>query len=166
VKWNIADHRGTHRVALQRNEAVFTVQVGDTTHTAEVLRFHAPQITLLLDGHRVIAGDVVWRNGHCQMQIDNMPFTFDVVTPGHDSPASGSAIAAGNAGRVLAPLPGRIVEVRVHEGDFVTAGQALCVIEAMKMQNEICAPHDGTVSGLTITVGDTVEGNATLCLLS
>lgn len=58
---------------------------------------------------------------------------------------------------VRAIIPGRIVALDVAPGDAVTAGQQLLVLEAMKMQNELRAPRDGTVDRIAIAVGETVE---------
>lgn len=60
-------------------------------------------------------------------------------------------------GSVTAPLPGRVLEVRVKEGERVKAGDVLLVLEAMKMANEIRASQDGLISTLHIKDGDTVE---------
>lgn len=62
----------------------------------------------------------------------------------------------------MAPIPGNVLQVRVDEGDVVEAGQVLCVIEAMKMENEITAPAGGTVTALTIAAGDLVAGGQQL----
>jgi len=59
-------------------------------------------------------------------------------------------------GRVKAPIPGLISRVLVAPGETVAAGQALVVLEAMKMENEIRAPFDGVVSSISTTVGETV----------
>jgi biotin carboxyl carrier protein len=56
-----------------------------------------------------------------------------------------------------AVIPGRVVSVAVAQGDTVTAGQPLLVLEAMKMQNELRAPRDGSVSRVVATAGTTVE---------
>jgi biotin carboxyl carrier protein len=58
---------------------------------------------------------------------------------------------------VRAIIPGRIVALNVAPGDTVTAGQQLLVLEAMKMQNELRAPQDGTIDRVAIAVGETVE---------
>ncbi|HEX9045197.1 MAG TPA: biotin/lipoyl-containing protein [Candidatus Limnocylindrales bacterium] len=67
--------------------------------------------------------------------------------------------SAGRSGplQVRAIIPGRIVAVSVAPGDEVTAGQQLLVLEAMKMQNELRAPRDGTVETIAVAVGATVE---------
>ena len=71
--------------------------------------------------------------------------------------AAASAPSAESNGKVKAPLPGKILEIRVSVGDKVTYNQPLCVLEAMKMENEICAPMAGTVSEVHISQGDTVD---------
>lgn len=59
-------------------------------------------------------------------------------------------------GRVKAPIPGLISRVLVAPGESVVAGQALVILEAMKMENEIRAPFDGVVSSVSANVGETV----------
>jgi biotin carboxyl carrier protein len=56
-------------------------------------------------------------------------------------------------------MPGRVVGIAVAEGDAVVAGQALLVLEAMKMQNEIQAETDGVVRKIHVTAGENVEGD-------
>jgi len=64
-------------------------------------------------------------------------------------------------GAVTAPMTGKIMSVKVKKGDPVKQGQALCVIEAMKMENEIVAPKAGTVQDVNVSEGSAVnEGDA------
>lgn len=72
-----------------------------------------------------------------------------------DQPGAGHAGGDGN-GSVESPMPGTIVAIKVAEGDTVTSGQAVVVIESMKMQNEISASIDGTVKKVACSVGDQV----------
>jgi biotin carboxyl carrier protein len=68
--------------------------------------------------------------------------------------------AAGVAGgpvTVRSVIPGRVVAVSVKVGDAVNAGQQILVVEAMKMQNEIRAPREGSVERIGVAVGDTIE---------
>lgn len=58
---------------------------------------------------------------------------------------------------IYAPMPGIILEVNVVAGDVVTEGATLCVLEAMKMENALVAPRNGTIKTVTINQGDTVE---------
>lgn len=73
------------------------------------------------------------------------------------APAPAAAAAPAGAGeKVNSPLPGVIVEVCVKEGQAVKAGQKLAVLEAMKMENEIPAPKDGTVTAIHVSKGDSI----------
>ena len=67
---------------------------------------------------------------------------------------------------VPSPLPGSIVSVKVEPGQAVTEGQALIIIESMKMENEILAHRDGTVVQVLVTKGAVVETGAPLLLLA
>ena len=66
------------------------------------------------------------------------------------------ASQAGNI-PVTAPMPGKILSIKVKEGDSVHSGDVLLVLEAMKMENDIVAPKDGTVVSINTKVGDSVE---------
>ena len=74
----------------------------------------------------------------------------------------------GNAGAVAvkAPMPGNIIKVNVKPGDAVKKGDVLVVLEAMKMENDVCAPEDGTVASVEVAKGATVETDAVLVTLN
>lgn len=63
-------------------------------------------------------------------------------------------------------MPGNILDVRCCGGKQVKAGEVLFILEAMKMENEICAPRDGTVTAVCVGKGATVETGSTLCTLA
>lgn len=82
------------------------------------------------------------------------------------APATAAAPASvGNGEQVSAPMPGTILEVKTSNGAQVKKGDVLFILEAMKMENEIFAPCDGTVSGLNITAGTSVETGTALCFV-
>ena len=62
------------------------------------------------------------------------------------------------SGSVVAPMPGTILKVLKASGDAVKAGEVVLILEAMKMENEITAPVDGTIGSLNLTEGSTVAG--------
>ncbi len=73
--------------------------------------------------------------------------------------------AAGHAGSLVAPTPGMVVRVLAAEGDQVTAGQPLVVLEAMKMEHTVTAPAGGTVTALPVAAGDQVTTGQVIALM-
>ena len=73
------------------------------------------------------------------------------------APVSAKPAAVGS-GSVAAPMPGTILKVLKATGDSVKAGEVVLILEAMKMENEITAPVDGTIESLSLTEGSTVAG--------
>jgi len=63
------------------------------------------------------------------------------------------------ADSILAPMPGKVLEVFVSEGDRVNAGEAVIILEAMKMQNEIRAPKKGVIGKVHCASGESVSAN-------
>ncbi len=78
----------------------------------------------------------------------------------------GSGAAAAGSGAILAPMPGKVIAVDVAEGDRVTAGQRLMVLEAMKMEHALIAPFDGTVTELSAATGGQVQVEAVLAVVA
>ena len=79
--------------------------------------------------------------------------------------AAGGSEAKEGPQRVLAPMPGRIVKLFVKAGDVVAARQALVIVEAMKMENELRSPKAGTVTDVRVAEGASVEANAVLIVV-
>ena len=79
------------------------------------------------------------------------------------APAPAAAPAGGET--VAAPMPGTILDIRCTAGQAVKGGDVLFILEAMKMENEICAPHDGTVGTVCVQKGASVQTGAALCTM-
>jgi 3-methylcrotonyl-CoA carboxylase alpha subunit len=82
-----------------------------------------------------------------------------IVRTRHDG--TGQASAADGA--IIAPMPGKVIAVDVAEGQAVTGGQRLMVLEAMKMEHALTAPFDGVIEGLAVSAGGQVQVEAVLC---
>ena len=81
------------------------------------------------------------------------------------APAPKAAAPAG-ATTVEAPMPGKILNIKVSEGQAVKFGEVVVIMEAMKMETEIVAPADGTVSKILVKAGDSVDTGAALFALN
>ena len=78
------------------------------------------------------------------------------------APKAAAPAGAQGAVKVNAPIPCKILKVNVNAGTAVKKGDVLLVLEAMKMENEICAPQDGTVATVECAAGDSVESGKVL----
>ncbi len=87
-----------------------------------------------------------------------------VAAPAPAAPAAKSA-GAGSI-KVASPMPGKILDIKVKNGDAVKKGQVVLILEAMKMENEVVAPEDGTIASIDTTVGAMVETGDTLATLN
>ncbi len=86
--------------------------------------------------------------------VQSAPSAAPAAAPA--APAAPTPAPAGGGKAITSPLPGVIIEVAVKEGQTVKSGQKVAVIEAMKMENEILATADGTVTAVLVNKGDSV----------
>jgi biotin carboxyl carrier protein len=122
---------------------------------------------LLMDGESVpvvaAPGD---RRGRWRVNVGGHPLDVDVVDERTRAIRKMTgAEAEPEAKTISAPMPGMVLKVEVGVGDAVKAGQGLVIVEAMKMENELKAPADGVVSGISVEPGQTVEKGAILLTL-
>ena len=81
------------------------------------------------------------------------------------APAKAAGGAAGSV-EINAPMPGKILDVKAQPGASVSRGDVVLILEAMKMENEVVAPQDGTIASINVNVGDMVEAGALLATLN
>jgi len=89
------------------------------------------------------------------------PVAAPVAAPAA-APAPAPAAAPAGGTNVQAPMPGTILSVKVNVGDTVSEGQVLCILEAMKMENEIMAPKAGKVVSVSVSQGSSVNSGDAL----
>lgn len=137
---------------ISSNGNVFTVTVDDKTIQAEVLHAEHGKLELSIDGRRVTA-HVSSENATRWVTLNGQTFVL-TKSSGTRTAGQGHHHAAG---ALTAPMPGQVRAVHAREGEAVTKGQTLLVLEAMKMEIRIHAPQDGTVKRLFVDQGQTVE---------
>ncbi|HET9914296.1 MAG TPA: biotin/lipoyl-containing protein [Anaerolineales bacterium] len=130
----------------------FTLTLDDQTIQAEVLHSEDGKLDLLIDGKRVTAY-VSSDNTRRWVTISGQTVVLTKST-GARQGRHGHHHAAGE---LIAPMPGQVRAVNVNEGDRVTKGQTLLVLEAMKMEIRIHALQDGVVKNVFVSQGQTVE---------
>lgn len=83
------------------------------------------------------------------------------------APAKKTASPGGQgAVKINSPMPGKILAVKAEAGKIVKKGEAIIVLEAMKMENEIVAPQDGTIASINVAVGSSVEPGEVLATMN
>ena len=87
--------------------------------------------------------------------------------PAAPAPAVKPAVSGAEGSiKVEAPMPGTILDVKTSVGASVKSGDVLCILEAMKMENDIVAPADGTVASIAANKGDSVEAGQIIVTLN
>ncbi|WP_259779328.1 acetyl/propionyl/methylcrotonyl-CoA carboxylase subunit alpha [Aestuariispira ectoiniformans] len=126
-----------------------SVSEGGESHGFENICRSGAEISAVVDGRRV---DAVVHQAHAAVTIvDGMTYRVNELDP-----MRSAGEEEGGSGRLTAPMPGKVTAVHVAAGDTVTEGQALLILEAMKMEHTIVAPIDGIVASVRYAVGDQV----------
>ena len=149
---------------------------GETELTVPV-RYDGGRFRFDLPGGTLAAGGELEPDGDLIAELDSMRLTATVVREGdeitilarghthrlvlHD-PAAETSTEDPSGGRLVAPMPGKIVQVLVSEGDRVERGAPLVIVEAMKMEHTITAPAPGRVEKIHFGVGEMVDEGAEL----
>jgi biotin carboxyl carrier protein len=126
----------------------------------DVRMLQAGVLSLVVEGRQyrcVLDGDGV--------VIGGRRFAFEVEDPRSLQGRRGAGAGTAGPRALKAPMPGRVVRVLVGAGDEVQEGQAIMVIEAMKMQNELKSPKAGRVVRIAAAVGDTVGAGDVLAVV-
>lgn len=142
----------TFTVDLTPAGKAYRVKVNDQTMEAQILQAKEAMLELLIDGQRVTA---YISSDHAKRWITVNGRTLILTKSAGGHKSGGGAHHA--SGELTAPMPGQIRAVNVKEGDAVTKGQTLLLIEAMKMEIRVQAPRNGVVKKLSVGQGQTVE---------
>ena len=101
--------------------------------------------------------------------VASAPIAAPVATPVAAAAPKAQAPAASGAqgaNKVSAPMPGTILDVKVSVGQSVKKGDVICVLEAMKMENDIPAPCDGVIASVSVQKGASVNANDVIATLN
>jgi 3-methylcrotonyl-CoA carboxylase alpha subunit len=136
----------------------YRIGIGETEHVVEAHYIDETTMMLVVDGRRHHVA--IARKGKERLvAIDGEIYQF--------APESGSAghVATFAPPEIIAPMPGKVLQVLVKAGDHVAAGDGLLILEAMKMENRLVAEAAGTVTEVRVTEGAMVDGGQVLAVL-
>ncbi len=139
----------------------YELEINDERLTVTVREFTAERAELEIDGalYTVKVGDVVTEGLERSREAPVRPTKRLAAAP--EAKAAG-----GPEGEVTAPIPGQVLEIKVSEGDEVSVGQPLVVMEAMKMENIVAAHRAGTIGKILVNTGDAVaQGDGLLVIV-
>lgn len=174
--WAIADgwrlgHAGIRRLAflhrdreivldVHGNRGDYRIETSDNQWRIEGARLTAGGLSLRINREARRFG-VIRRGPRLTVHDGLQRLQLDIVA----AYRPGDASESGGDGRIVAPMPGRVVLIKAKAGDAVISGQELLVMEAMKMELALKAPRDGIVRELRAAAGDFVEADAVLAVL-
>jgi|ERR1700680_89638 len=149
------------RIALERNGEELKCELDGAQFQLDARLISPGVLSLILEGATYEVKRDQLRN-QTRLWINNTPFIAEITDP--RSLAARSRVATITSAKVLASMPGKVLRVMVRAMDQVEVGQALLVLEAMKMQNEIKSPNKGIVKQL-MTEGAYVNAGDVLAIV-
>lgn len=154
IPFEIDDNRDQLTIKTDKKEWSVDVHRAGPHHYSVIQDGHSYDLRFYHDGNQVTA----FLNGeHLSFQLEDPQFLRKKGGAAHDK-IHGPA-------EMKAMMPGKIIKVLVKKGEKVTKGQGLIVMEAMKMENEILSPKDGTVTDLKAVEGQSTESGAILAVI-
>ncbi len=167
MKYEVTIGETTRLVNIEREGPAFRLrwterrpdsQDVEESHLVDLLRPSAEAFHMLIDGESWEAGCVASPDGYL-VDVVGITTPVAVVDPRRKALRLGTAQAGG---LLTTQMPGRVVRVLVAVGDAVKKGQPLLVVEAMKMENELKSPVDGTIGEVYVVEGVAVDSGARL----
>ena len=126
----------------------FRIKINEKEYMVEMEEFGAPAVA-------------VAPTQAAPVQAAPAPVAAPVATPAAPAPV----VRSGEGDPITAPMPGKILDIKVNVGDVVAENQVLAVLEAMKLENEIVAPRAGTITAVIATKGAPIDVGQTIVII-
>lgn len=152
MKITLEHNAETISIDLTPSGKSYRAMIGERTFEVDVLRAQEGKLELLIDGKRITAY-ISGEHARRWVTIDG----HTIVLTRSSGTRRGGHTGHPPAGTLTAPMPGQVRVVNVGEGEAVTPGQTLLILEAMKMEIRIQAPTGGVVKRLLVSQGQTVD---------
>ena len=155
------------QVVVTRTGDGFAVSVDGRTRQVDAARIDEHTLSLVVDGvwsaDVSVAADPV--SGQLTVHVGAIPIAVTLNGSRRWGRKDEGAGSGSGPQRLVAPMPGKVVRVHVTVGDRVTARQPVVVVEAMKMENELRASREGTVTDIQVREGMSVDAGALLLVI-
>jgi pyruvate carboxylase subunit B len=164
MKYEVEIGNRTLQIELEQSAGLVKAVVDGTSYEATLI-MPEQNVYMLLIGDRVFEL-IVERNkpeGEFTVRFAGETLQARIIDRKHQRRGSKASVAGAQS--IMAPMPGRVIQVLKSPGDSVTAGESLMVVEAMKMQNEIGAPKTGKVVEIKVRPGQTVTAGEILAVV-
>lgn len=166
LKLKITANGQPHEVTVEKNGGDYRVTIGIETYRV-VLKDNGVSINgemrqVTVEGALNEGATVT--TGASQMKVRVEPVR-EMATVSVEAEVTHSGKGSDSKGSIMAPMPGKIISIKVKAGDTVAQNQIVAVLEAMKMENEIQSDVAGTVQSVSVKPGETVEGGQVLLVI-
>ena len=128
----------------------FRIKINEKEYMVEMEEFGAPAVA-------------VAPTQAAPVQAAPAPVAAPIAAP--TAPAPAPVVGSGEGDPITAPMPGKILDIKVNVGDVVAENQVLAVLEAMKLENEIVAPRAGTITAVIATKGAPIDVGQTIVII-
>jgi len=173
------------RIGYWRNLMLLRVKTGDQIHEVQVEKYTKHEMLTWYKGVNYTVGYHLFPGGKTEFSINGNHYLawiskpeagkilvsykgmtyettrLDLLPAAPEFQGSESA-TEGGSGKIVSPMPGKVIRIAVEEGQEVDKGDLLLIVEAMKMENNILSPCPGTISRINVNLGDLVDGNTRL----
>lgn len=142
-----------------------SLTIGDRRYAGQVSQPEKGLFLVLIEGRVYRCLIEQTPAGDTEVLVNGERYAIAVRDLKHLRGGHGEGADSHGPASLLAPMPGKLVRVLCAEGDVVTAGQGVLVVEAMKMQNEVQSPRAGMVSKIRVSEGQTVNAGEVLAII-
>ena len=169
-EYNVLIEKRTYKVELaKKEERVFEAKINGKPVELELEQNEpgaSSPFTIRVSGEEYqVKAEKIKRHAPFKLEVNNVSFNVKLGEPTRKSAATIPTVqmpirkqeGAIREGAVVAPMAGKIITVKVKEGDAVKAGDVICTLEAMKMENEITATRTGKVQKIHVTEGTPIN---------
>ena len=156
MKLVYALNQESHTLEVERAGDDLEIVINGERARVQVISFAPPRVTFS-HNERIFTARVVGNGKKRWVHVDGATYVFERADTRTQRAHTHGAREGTGSGIVVAPMPGQVRAVLVKEGDAVTEGQPLVILEAMKMELKVSAPHDGIVAKILVTPGQSVE---------